>query len=78
MFFGMCNYYTKFVRQYARMAAPLYELLRKDMTWGWMAGMQHAFAALKHALCEAPVLKMPDFIRPLMIETDASQVAIGG
>ena len=29
----MCNYYAKFVRAYANTAAPLYALLRKDVTW---------------------------------------------
>ena len=78
MFLGMCNYYVKFVRDYAHTAAPLYELLRKDVHWGWTAARQHAFDALKRALCDAPVLTMPDFTRPFIIETDASQVAIGG
>ena len=78
MFLGMCNYYAKFVRHYAHTAAPLYELLRKDVAWGWTAERQRAFAALKRALCEAPVLKMPDFNKPFVIETDASKVAIGG
>ena len=78
MFLGMCNYYAKFMHRYAHTAAPLYELLHKDVTWGWTADRQHAFAALKRALCKAPVLEMPNFNRPFIIETDASQVAIGG
>ena len=75
---GMCNYYAKFVRYYAHTAAPLYELLRKDVLWGWTAARQHAFDALKRALCDAPVLTMPDFTPPFIIETAASQFAIGG
>ena len=78
MFLGMRNCYAKFVCHYVHMATPLYELLCKDMPWGWTAGRQHALAALKHALCKAPVFKMPDFHWPFIIETDVSQVTIGG
>ena len=74
----MCNYYAKFVRAYANTAAPLYALLRKDVTWEWAAAQQRAFEALKHALCEAPVLALPNFNKPFTIETDASNTAIGG
>ena len=74
----MCNYYAKFVRAYANTAAPLYALLRKDVMWEWAAAQQHAFEALKHALCEAPVLALPNFNKPFTIETDASNTAIGG
>ena len=74
----MCNYYAKFVRAYANTAAPLYALLCKDVTWEWAAAQQRAFEALKHALCEAPVLALPNFNKPFTIETDASDTAIGG
>ena len=33
---------------------------------------------MKHALTHAPVLSLPDFNLPFTIETDASDVAIGG
>ena len=74
----MCNYYAKFVRAYANTAAPLYALLRKDVMWEWSDAQQRAFEALKHALCEAPVLALPNFNKPFTIETDASDTAIGG
>ena len=74
----MCNYYAKFVRAYANTAAPLYALLRKDVTWEWAAAQQRAFEALKHALCEAPLLALPTFNKPFTIETDAGDTAIGG
>ena len=74
----MCNYYAKFVCAYANTAAPLYALLHKDVTWEWAAAQQCAFEALKHALCEAPVLALTNFNKPFSIETDASNTVIGG
>ena len=73
----MCNYYAKFVPRFAHIASPLYQLLRKDTTWTWNFTHQSAMDSLKHALCHAPVLTMPDFDTPFQIETDASDVAIG-
>ena len=60
-FLGICNYYAKFVPRYAHIAAPLYQLLHKDCTWAWLTEQQQEFDTLKHALCEAPVLKLPNF-----------------
>ena len=60
------------------MAAPLYALLRKSVEWNWQAEQDAAFLALKQALVAAPILKIPDFSREFEVETDASDVAIGG
>ena len=37
---------------------------------------QKAFDKLKRALCEAPVLQIPDFSRDFVLATDASDVAV--
>ena len=39
---------------------------------------QQASEALKYALTHAPVLPLPDFNLPFVVETDASDFAIGG
>ena len=33
VFLSMCNYYTKFVKSFTLLAAPLYTLLHKDTPW---------------------------------------------
>ena len=38
---------------------------------------QKAFAELKHRLCYAPMLTLPDLQQPFEVETDASDYAIG-
>ena len=43
----------------------------------WSESQQKAFVELKHHLCSAPVLTLPDLQQPFEIEIDASDYAIG-
>ena len=43
----------------------------------WTESQQKAFEELKHRLCSAPVLALPDLQQPFEIETDASDYAVG-
>ena len=46
----MCNYYNRFIRNYAKLAAPLTDLLCNERVWAWGAPQEAAFTALKAAL----------------------------
>ena len=76
---GLISYYMKFISHYATLAAPLYSLTRNTMPSRvvWTRETEEAFNALKQCLCEEPVLKAPDFNRPFVLHTDASQVGLG-
>ena len=43
----------------------------------WLESQKKAFVELKHHLCSAPVLTLPDLQQPFEIETDATDYAIG-
>ena len=43
----------------------------------WSKYQDKAFVELKHGLCSAPVLTLPELKQPFEIETDASDYAIG-
>ncbi|KZR99395.1 Uncharacterized protein APZ42_004748 [Daphnia magna] len=34
-FLGLASYYRRFIRQFALMAAPLHQLLKKEVSWEW-------------------------------------------
>lgn len=75
-YLGFTGYYRRFIRQYAQIAAPMTNLLKKQQ-FKWTEEATEAFNNLKHILTTAPVLIYPDFQKPFMIETDACDVGVG-
>lgn len=71
-FLGMCSFFRRFVFDFARLAAPLSNLLKKDTPFHWLAECEHSMLTLKKALTTAPVLVAPKLGQPFIIETDSS------
>jgi transposase InsO family protein len=75
-FLGMANYYRRFMKDYACLAAPLYRLTSGD-EWIWTDVHDKAFDALKEKLMTEPVLAQPDLALPFKLYTDASDAGMG-
>ena len=73
----MCSFYKKFVPEYSNLVAPLFELLRKTTKFIWSEECNTNFELLKEKLPKLPVLISPDFKKPYIIQTDASNKVLG-
>ena len=76
-FLGMTSFYRMFIENYAKIADPLFNLLKKDEKFRWNAEHETAFERLKEALTSSKILAYPDFSKPFILETDASNKGIG-
>ena len=78
-FIGLTGYYRKFVPNYSDIALPLTDLTRKGcpskVVWG--EAQEKSYQTLKFMLVKAPVLKLPDFSKQFIIQTDTSDTGMG-
>ena len=72
-FLGITGYYRKYISNYLTLAAPLTDLKKED----WTLDCDSAFHALKTSLCTSPVLNSPNFSKPFILQTDASDRGVG-
>jgi len=77
-FLGLANYYRRFIKDFARIAALLHMLVRKEQKWKWEKEQEEAFEKLKAGFTTELVLAIPDINREMRVEADASDYATGG
>jgi hypothetical protein len=76
-FLGLVGYYRKFFQHFEIIAKPLTDLLKKNSLFIWTSEHDTSFQTLKSALVTAPVLALPDFSKPFVVEIDASDKGVG-
>ena len=74
-FVGLTSYFRKYIPNYAIVAKPLTDLLRKDVKFKFEQDEYAAFHILKQKLAENPVLKIYNSSLATELHTDASAVA---
>lgn len=75
-FLGLTGYYRQFIKDFALISKPLSELLKKG-GFQWTEKATQAFEELKQAMVKAPVVALPNFTIPFVVEVDASGRGIG-
>ncbi|KAJ9514703.1 hypothetical protein QJQ45_028419 [Haematococcus lacustris] len=80
-FLGAANFVRKFVHNFSVLAAPLTDLCGKagdSFLWhNWPADELKAFASLKAAVAQVPMLRLPDHTQPFQVYCDASLQGVG-
>lgn len=76
-FLGLVGYYRKFIRDFSKITQPLTACLKKGKKIVLSDDYRLAFEKCKELLVNAPLLQFPDFTKPFVLTTDASNVAIG-
>jgi hypothetical protein len=74
-FLGLAGYYRRFVSNFSKIAKLLTNLLKNNTPFIWNADSDEAFNTLKRLLTSQPLLQYPDFSKPFVLTTDASNNA---
>jgi hypothetical protein len=78
-FLGLANFYRRFVLGFSHITWPLNQFTKGGAKekFFWYEYQQKVFEYLKHHLCSAPVLTLPNLQQPFEIKTYVSDYAIG-
>ena len=75
-FHGLTQFCCKFTARLAEEIAPLLELERKGVKWGWTPKHQEAFLKVKELFSTEALLHHPRCYRPYHLLSDVSTVAL--
>jgi hypothetical protein len=78
-FFGLSNFYPRFMLGFSHIAWALSQVTRggSKETFVWVLSQQQAFDDLNNRLCSSLVLSLLDHQYPFEIETNASDYVVG-
>ena len=77
-FLGFANYYRDHIKEFAKHTSILYTLTGSKANFEWTEEHDTAFKQVKSMLTEAPVLVFPNNEDLFILDTDASDIAVGG
>ena len=76
-FLGFINYHREHIKDYALLAQPLYALTGPKVQFTWKEEHQDAFEKLLDIMTQLPTLSYPNSELEFILDTDASDKAIG-
>jgi hypothetical protein len=76
-FLGFANFYRCFILNYSDITVPLTRLTCKSAPWAWTKKCQSSFDSLKQAFTSASILVQWDPNAQVIVETNASDYALG-
>ncbi|GKB77879.1 putative reverse transcriptase domain-containing protein, partial [Tanacetum coccineum] len=76
-FLGLAGYYQRLIKDFSKIAKSLTKLTQKNKKYIWGENQESAFQLLKHKLCEAPILALPEGNDDFVFYCDASHQGLG-
>ena len=79
-FCGLAEHYRRFIKGFANIVHPLYDVLGKKVKMGVVDLLPEVWETmniLKRKVQSMPILVFPDFDKPFLLETDASKEGLG-
>ena len=74
---NIANYYRRFIKDFAKIAALLYALVKKEQKWKWEKKQKEVFKKLKVVFTTKPILAIPDIDKEIRVEADTLDYAMG-
>ena len=75
-FLGHAGFCSRFIKDFSKIAKPLYKLLEKVAKFSWDGECQKRFEELRSHLTTAPIVRAPNWQLPFEVMCDASDLAI--
>ena len=76
-FLGFANFYQRFIQRYSQICTPLTKMTKKEQPFHWEYEQREAFEKLKKKFILAPILASFNPERKIILETNASDQALG-
>ena len=76
-FLRHAGFYQRFIKDFSKIAKPLYKLLEKDVKFSWERDCQRSFEELKSYLTTTLIVRSPNWQLPFEVMCDVSDLAIG-
>ena len=60
-FLGHAGFYRRFIKDFSKIAKPLYKLLEKDAKFAWERDCQKSYEEMRSHLTTAPIVWAPNW-----------------
>ncbi|GJY95487.1 hypothetical protein Tco_0511848 [Tanacetum coccineum] len=71
-FLGLAGYYRRFIDGFSKIAKPMTKLTQEKVAFEWGDKQEASFQTLKHKLCSAPILALPQGVENFIDYCDVS------
>ncbi len=76
-FLGFAKYFRRFIFGFAKLVNPLRHVSKESVKFAWTAECRESFDGVRDALCNAPVLTLPDLSKRFEVVCDACGMGVG-